>query len=149
MFRSHALSWLTVGLLLLSIVLVGCGALADASEKPLPDQSDPSDLARVDEIQLQIMESFPVQVAVVAKGNLSDGCTEIDEINQTFDDETNTFSVEITTDRPADAVCTQALVPFEERISLEVRGLPAGTYTVDVNGVTETFTLDVDNVLPE
>jgi len=149
MFRSQTLSWLTVGLLLLSVVVAGCGGPADASEKPLPDKSDPSDLARVDEIQLQIMESFPVQVAVIASGNLSDGCTEIDEINQTFDDETNTFSVKITTDRPADAMCTQALVPFEERISLEVQGLPAGTYTVDVNGVTDTFTLDVDNVIPE
>jgi hypothetical protein len=95
------------------------------------------------------MESFPIQVAVLVEGYLPDGCTEIDEINQTFDEETNTFFVEITTVRPTDAVCTEAIVPFEERISLEVRGLSAGTYTVDVNGVTDTFTFDVDNELPE
>jgi inhibitor of cysteine peptidase len=46
-------------------------------------------------------------------------------------------------------MCTQALVPFEESIDLDVRGLPAGTYTVDVHGETATFTLDVDNVLEE
>ena len=38
-------------------------------------------------------------------------------------------------------------VPFEDTIPLDVYDLPAGAYTVDVNGVTNTFTLDVDNVL--
>jgi inhibitor of cysteine peptidase len=46
-------------------------------------------------------------------------------------------------------MCTQIVVPFEESIPLDVVGLPAGTYTVDVNGVTGSFTLDVDNQLPE
>ena len=39
----------------------------------------------------------------------------------------------------------QVLVDFEEVIALQVVGLPAGTYTVDVNGVKGTFTLTVDN----
>jgi hypothetical protein len=30
-----------------------------------------------------------------------------------------------------------------------VAGLPAGQYTVNVNGATETFSLDVDNTLSE
>jgi len=38
------------------------------------------------------------------------------------------------------------LVPFEEIIPLEVYGLPAGTYTVNVNGVQGTFDLEVDNI---
>jgi len=38
------------------------------------------------------------------------------------------------------------LAPFEEIIPLEVYGLPAGTYTVDVNGVQATFDLEVDNI---
>jgi inhibitor of cysteine peptidase len=54
----------------------------------------------------------------------------------------------ISTTRPADAICTQVLGSFEETIALEVEGLPAGTYTVDVNGVIGSFTLDVDNSLP-
>jgi len=41
-----------------------------------------------------------------------------------------------------------ALVPFEEVIPLDVAGLHAGTYIVDVNGMMESFTLDVDNTLP-
>jgi hypothetical protein len=113
---------------------------------PPPTPAMVTGVATVEEIAILVMESFPVQVAVVAHGYLPDGCTEIDEIDQTFDEETNTFSVEITTVRPRDKVCTEAIVPFEERISLEVCGLPAGTYTVDVNGVTNTFALQVDNL---
>ena len=43
--------------------------------------------------------------------------------------------------------CTTEVVPFEEIIPLDVYGLSAGDYTVDVNSVTDTFTLDMDNVL--
>jgi inhibitor of cysteine peptidase len=123
----------------------------DVSGPPMPPPNGEAvtGIAPVEKIQLQIMESFPIQVAVLVEGYLPDGCTEIDQIDQTFTEEANTFFVEITTVRPTDAMCTQAIVPFEQRISLDVRGLPAGTYTVDVNGVTDTFTFDVDNELSE
>ncbi|MCC7352460.1 MAG: hypothetical protein IT330_01790 [Anaerolineae bacterium] len=102
--------------------------------------------ALIESISILILESFPVQIRVVAQGNLPDGCTKIDQVGQQR--QGNTFRVTITTSRPAEAVCTQALVPFEETISLGVRGLKAGTYTVIVNGVSDTFTLTVDNEIP-
>ena len=102
-------------------------------------------MAEVEGIDILIMESFPVQVAVMAYGTLRDACTEIDEVRQRFDADTDTFAVEIRTVRDPDQLCVQVLTPFEERITLDVYGLPAGTYTVDVNGVTDTYTLDVDN----
>ena len=100
-------------------------------------------LASVDEIEIIILESFPVQVQVIASGNLPDTCTEISEINQ--EREGNTFFVSIKTYHPP-GPCIQVLAPFEETIPLEVYGLPAGTYTVDVNGVQGTFDLEVDNI---
>jgi hypothetical protein len=101
--------------------------------------------AMVNNVDVQILESFPVQINVVASGDLPDSCTQIDEIiTQRTDD---TFRVAVTTLRQPDLVCTQALVPFEEVISLDVVGLPAGTYNVSVNGVEGSFTLDIDNVL--
>jgi inhibitor of cysteine peptidase len=87
-----------------------------------------------------------VQVNAIAKGNLPDGCTEIDQALQQRTG--NAFEVILTTRRPADAMCTMAIVPFEETIPLDVLGLPAGDYTVTVNGVSATFTLAVDNQLP-
>jgi hypothetical protein len=103
--------------------------------------------ARVSGIEILILESFPVQVNVVARGSLPDGCTEIDRVEQMR--EGDTFRVTITTRRPRNQMCTEAEVPFEEVISLDVAGLEAGEYTVDVNGVRDTFELAVDNVLPE
>jgi hypothetical protein len=81
------------------------------------------------------------------RGNLPDGCTKISQIAQTR--QANFISVDVFTERRADMVCTQAVVPFEETVPLEVRGLPAGTYTVDVNGVTATFELSASDVASE
>jgi len=103
-------------------------------------------LAVVDSIDILIMESMPVQVNVVARGNLPDGCTSIGQAATERED--RTFVVTLPTRRPLDAMCTEALVPYEQAVPLEVAGLPAGVYTVTVNGVSDTFELAMDNVLP-
>jgi inhibitor of cysteine peptidase len=138
--------------LVLATVAVGCVSHRDAPTavpEPPGDQGGEviAGQARVEEIEVLILESFPLQVNVVAGGNLPDGCTTIDEIEE--EREGNRFVVTITTVRPADQACTEALVPFEEVISLDVVGLPAGTYTVDVNGVQGTFEFAVDNKLSD
>jgi len=158
--------WILVaGGLLVSISLSACGALPLAGS-PDPNQpvssDDPSpmptaplneadylfdEVNMVDEISINIMESFPLQASVTVRGSLPDGCTEIAESEAKLED--NTFTVLITTRRPKDAMCTQALVPFEENVSLDVYGLPAGTYQVEVYGLTDSFTFDMDNSLPE
>ena len=101
--------------------------------------------ATVESVEILILESFPVQVRAVVKGYNPDPCTKINEITQKRDG--NTFVVTITTQRDRGQACIQVISPFEESISLDVAGLNAGTYTVTVNGVSEQFTLDVDNVL--
>lgn len=105
-----------------------------------------SGLATVESITLIMLESFPVQVRVTATGYLPDPCTKISGTEQTM--EGDTIYLKIMTSRQVDVMCIQVLAPFEETYPLDVAGLPAGTYTVDVNGVTDTFTLDVDNALP-
>ncbi|MBU1428241.1 hypothetical protein KKB07_05215, partial [bacterium] len=90
-----------------------------------------------------ILESFPVQINVIARGNLPDPCTEISEVLQ--EREGDTFFITIKTYR-SPGFCIQVLAPFEVKIPLNVYGLPAGTYTVDVNGVQATFDLEVDNI---
>jgi hypothetical protein len=93
------------------------------------------------------MESFPVQVNAVISGSLRDGCTTIQKM--VSQREGDNFTVTIFTQRPAELSCTEALVPFEETISLEVTGLPAGTYAVQAYDRTASFTLEVDNVIQE
>ncbi len=119
--------------MLITIFAAGCSSILPAIG-----------LALVDEIDILIFEIFPVQIDVIARGNLPDPCTEISEVLQ--EREGNTFFITIKTYRPP-GFCIQVLAPFEEAIPLEVYGLPAGTYTVDVNGVQAIFDLEVDNVL--
>lgn len=98
--------------------------------------------AHIETVDILIMESYPVQVNVVAQGYFTDGCGRIDNVySEKLDD---IFTITITT-KSVGEVCTEALVPFEETIPLEVNGLKAGSYRVTVNGIKGTFELDVDN----
>lgn len=49
--------------------------------------------ATVESIEIMVLESFPVQIKVNARGYLPDGCTKIDEITKEKKD--NTFSISI------------------------------------------------------
>jgi inhibitor of cysteine peptidase len=97
----------------------------------------------LDAMAINLMESFPVQVSVTLTGNLADGCTKLQSIES--EREGQTFTILLEAKRPAGQMCTQALVPFEETVSLDVYGLPAGEYTVMAGDLTESFTLEMDN----
>jgi inhibitor of cysteine peptidase len=94
----------------------------------------------VEAIEVLIRESAPVQVSIRVEGYLPDGCTELAEVTQMRDGQR--LIVELATVREAEAMCTQALVPFELDVPIDLSGLEAGAYTIDVNGVQATLTLD-------
>jgi hypothetical protein len=98
----------------------------------------------VERIEVRTLESFPVQAQVVVYGKLPDACSLIDGVEQTR--EGDTFQVTLQIARRADARCAQNPTPFEHIVPLKVMGLEAGSYTVDVHGVSESFALAVDNV---
>jgi inhibitor of cysteine peptidase len=143
--KTRSKSLLALGLAL-TLFTVACGSTPEPVATPPSGEDGIVGLAPVESIDILILESFPVQVRARAHGNLPDGCTTIDETRQEL--RGNTFVVTVTTVRPKDALCTEALVPYDTTIALDVVGLKAGTYTVTVNGVSGTFTLDVDNVAP-
>ncbi len=142
--------------LLLLVGLAACGGeepeatATSVADSPTAVPTEPtSDTpvqqeANVDSIEILILESFPVQVNVRARGDLPDGCTTIDSVDTV--QQGTTFNITITTLRETGELCTEALVPFEETISLDVLGLSAGTYAVNANGINGSFTLQVDNV---
>lgn len=129
-----------LALTLTALVMAGC-----AGQTPGAGGSDEQVI--VENIDLLILESFPVQVNANLTGTLFDGCVEITEITQQR--EGNTFTLEFQTERMIDALCEEGRVPFEESVSLDVAGLPAGTYTVEAGGASGTFELEIDNALPE
>ena len=96
--------------------------------------------ALVDTFQVLVMESHPVQIALVIEGNYRDGCTELSEITQEV--RGDRIVIQVRTQRPKDAMCTQALVPFSERYRLDLTDIEPGTYTLEVNGITDKLDLD-------
>ena len=147
---------LNAAMALFALLLLAC--TASCKKEPQPDTTVPKEepapdknatyiyrKVGIESIQIQKMESMPVQVSVLVNGWLSDSCTSLDQITQERDGKD--FLITITTKRPADVNCLQMITPFQQTIPLDVLGLKAGTYTVTVNRMSDTFTLDVDNVL--
>lgn len=95
--------------------------------------------AAVESLEIRTLESFPLQIQAVARGNLPDSCTELDQALVTRNG--NIFQGRLTVRTRTDQMCAQAVVPFEKVIPLDVTGLPPGQYTVNINGLVNTFTL--------
>ncbi len=99
--------------------------------------------AMVEEMEIQVMESYPVQVEVWLRGNLPDPCTRLTEVLQERED--NTFNLFVLTQRDPNLMCIQVIEPYETTVDLEVRGLSAGEYTVSAKGALEAFILSSNN----
>lgn len=118
----------------------------DPTTEPEPAGEIITGMAMIDSVELLLLESFPLQMTAHIIGNYPDGCTGLGTVTQERVENVITITVETT--RPADMMCTQALVPFAENVPVDIHGLPAGEYSVIINDVEATFTLDIDNVLP-
>lgn len=109
------------------------GTAATTEPVMMPD----TEAAVVENIDVRMMESFPVQAQAVLTGYLPDGCTTITGIEAVV--EGTAFRIRMTTERPAGATCTMAVTPIEQVVSLDVADLPAGVYQVVVNDLTREF----------
>jgi len=101
--------------------------------------------AIVDNIDILVLESFPLQINAVVSGNVPDGCTTVFEKEIALIDKT--FYVVLNNDRNPEDMCIQVITPYEKNIALNVYNFKAGEYFVDINGVVKSFTLDQDNIL--
>ncbi|MDY6991857.1 MAG: hypothetical protein SVR94_04525 [Pseudomonadota bacterium] len=101
--------------------------------------------ASIQHVDIQVLESFPVQVQVAVQGQLTDSCSQLDDFLE--EREGNTFIIKILLARSSQKGCRQTSKTFNRIIPLDVENLQAGAYTVNVNGVTETFELTLDNSL--
>ena len=95
--------------------------------------------ANVTDVQVLLMESWPVQVGLVIRGTLPDACTEIADVQEQRSG--NTITLTVQTNRPKDMMCAQVVTDFEHRYRLE-GGFYSGDYTIDVNGFIVEFHVD-------
>ena len=101
------------------------------------------DKADVDRVETQSMSGNPPTYFAIAYGHLPDECTRLGSTQQRV--AMKTIMVTLYTRSTDDAFCDPVLVPFRERIRLDVSGLSAGQYGVDVNGAVTTLNLREDH----
>ncbi len=136
-----------VFVLLAGLVLSACQPTEPVDTPPVDDEFEYGQEATVESLEVVLLESFPLQARATVTGYTPDGCTDLDEI--TVDRDGDTFNLTLITRRlTGDVMCTQALVPFEESVELDIEGLEEGTYTVIAQDQEATFRLDGDNVMP-
>jgi hypothetical protein len=116
--------WLALVIILL---LSACGTTAGGAS---------TGRMQVDQVDVQIAESFPPQVFVRVQGVLGDGCTTLGAISQQRTG--NTIEVTIATNHSGAEVCTMIAQLVDKTIKLE-GDFPAGEYVVRVNGVEQQF----------
>ncbi len=132
---------------------IGGNQPVSSEDTPAPIESldvekfEIGETAYIDSMDIVFLISFPLQVHAVLRGNLPDGCTSIQD--HEVKREGNTFDIKVFTKRPVDAFCTEALVPFEYTVPLDVYGLSMGDYTVKAYNVLNKFALTQDNVQPD
>lgn len=103
-----------------------------------PQHGPGQSTAIVQSVAVEVRESYPVQVAAVVRGHLPDGCTYIDRWRVTYVG--TTVRIQLITGRDG-GFCTQALVPFEEVLTLDVGEWLPGLYSVVVDNVRTDFYL--------
>lgn len=118
---------------------------ADAQEDDNRSMSPDPERAPVTMVNIELLESFPVQARVVVTGIMPTACAQstVDTID--YDETKRMFSIILGLESPQAASCPKEPTAYSEFIPLDITGLPAGRYTVSVNGVSASFTLDTAN----
>lgn len=114
----------------------------DAGETGIGSQLDlesvPCGNAYVDEVAVE--ETAYGEVEAVVTGNYPAACDQLGKVEQSV--EGDTIAITMCSARPPGAMCAEQLTPFVETLAIDTEGLDAGTYTVDVNGVATTLTIE-------
>ena len=101
------------------------------------------DIVVVQSLNLIFQETFPLELEIVITGTLPNACHSLDPF--TVEQAGEQFTIPLTS-TPSDAIdCAPAPAPFQETVPLDIYGLSAGIYTVDVNRALARFELPIDN----
>jgi len=140
-------------LLSLIIILNACSPLttivSSSGEQPTPVEEyelSPSGYqpVTVDQVEVEVGVGSPIPVYAIITGNLPDPCSQVEhtEIKQDGSDFIITLFATPDIGGPAVDGCIKDPIPFRMSIPLNVVDLPAGSYSVTVNGSRADFKLD-------
>jgi hypothetical protein len=148
----------TLSFLLLSLFLLlnACSPfttiVSSSGEQPMP--VEPYDSApagyqpiMVDQVEVEVGVGSPIPVHVIVSGRLPDPCSQVEytEIKQDGSNFIITLAATPDVGGPAVDGCIKDPMYFKMGIPLNVVDLPAGSYSVTVNGSRADFKLDTAN----
>lgn len=148
----------TLSFLLLSLFLLlnACSPLStvvsESGQQPTPVES--YDLPStdyqpitIDQVEVEVGGSSPIPVHVIVSGWMPDPCSQVEhtEIKQDGSNFIITLSATPDVGGPAVDGCIKDPMYFKMGIPLNVVDLPAGSYSVTVNGSRADFKLDTAN----
>jgi len=101
----------------------------------------------VDKVEVEVGVGSPIPVFVIVSGNLPDPCSQVEHTEIKQDGSNFIINLFATPDKGGPAVdsCIKDPIPFTMSIPLNVIDLPAGSYSVTVNGSRADFKLDTAN----
>src|SRR5688572_10119103 len=144
--KNRSLLWA----LILTLILNACSPFTITStsdEQPTPViETDPAPSYQpvdVDQVQVEVGVGSPIPVAVIVSGNLPDTCAQIELVQQ--QQEGSNFQFTLSTVPSNAAGCIQDTQPFRIILPINIVNLPAGSYSVDVNGSSASFEVDTAN----
>jgi hypothetical protein len=148
----------TLSSLLLSLFLLlnACSPLtsivSSSGQQPMPvesyDSASPDyQPVTVDQVEVEVGVGSPIPVHVIVSGRLPDPCSQVEhtEIKQDGSDFIITLFATPDVGGPAVDGCIKDAIPFKMGIPLNMIDLPAGSYSVTVNGSRADFKLDTAN----
>jgi inhibitor of cysteine peptidase len=105
------------------------------------------ELAAVETISVLLLESFPVQAKLEIHGYFPTPCYELVPEKTAIVRDGNEFFISLYQKKTnkSDENCIQVICPFSCPMTLDILGLSAGMYSVHVNGINTSFTLDTNN----
>jgi hypothetical protein len=137
---SQIIAWVTV----VTLFLAACAPAINPAVRPtstpqvIPTQTTSRE-AQVQNVEIKITHTAPLQVNAIVHGNLTESCARLGESQVEY--AANTFQITIYALSPVDQGCVQTTTPFETTIALDTSELSVGTYTVIANDVSAVFTL--------
>lgn len=149
--------FLLLFVLVLIVILNACSPFAITSasgEPPTPEvETIPATGYQpvvVDAVEAEVGVGSPIPVQVMVSGTLPDTCAQIELMQQKPIG--SNFQITLSAIPSNAEGCVQDLLPFRMAIPLNIVNVPAGSYSVEVNGSRADFDLDTGNTtssLPE
>ncbi len=122
----------------------GGDIMLENQNKQTETQEQKQQEASISNLTIQTSNGFPVEKTLVVKGQLA-GCTHLNEPQVIQDGNVFYVNLTVSQDNNGGQACAEEIQNYEQRINLPVNGLPAGVYTIVINGKQLTFELEQDN----